>query len=230
LHMRLRLTPLGSLNIIPLVIMSQVSSSYNDHLLELFGKVLTKHNITFKLSKNQKSTVITIEGKVNIFDKFLPLLLPYYEFCYWKESSFKLFILVNQIMASGLHSTFQGSFKILELCYYFPNTRTYSFNYWLDIIKTYYNKIGLNNFSGHHLIRPVYARDDKSKIVSWLVYSPIQNKGSLSDDLLFKNKQFGFKDTDSQIKALEAAIEYRDNQITNCINTIEKSVNEKYTK
>jgi hypothetical protein len=225
LHIKLRKTSSGSINIIPLISVTQVSSEYNKHFMILLGKLFEGLKIPFIFQIYKNTYILQLEGKESVFNKLLPLLTPYSHLFFWKSANLKLFKLVRLFMASRIHLNLIGLNRILELCFNYPNERTNTLAYWKEIASTYYREVDSKNLSGYHLIRPVYSRDPSSNknIVAWLVYSPLNFY--LGGKLEFKSKQFGFKNRIDQIKSLKEAVAYRDTQITNIINLIESDFN-----
>jgi hypothetical protein len=224
LHIRLRKTHTGSINIIPKINFSQVSTEFNSHFMNQLKKVFDGLNIPVIIKNVGSSNILEIEGKTSVFMQLLPLLTPYAHLFYWKASRLKLFVLVSYFMSSGIHLTLKGISRIIDLCYSDPNIRTQPLDYWKNVALNHFNKVESELFSGHHLIWSVKSRgsDSDKEIVAWLVRSPLKN--SLEGKLVFKSKQIGFKNQADKVTALQQAIAYRDSQITTIINTIEAEV------
>lgn len=77
MHIRLRKTASGSINIIPLIVASQVASKYNKHFMELLEKLFKSLNIPIRIKNNKDSYLLILEGKEIVFNKVLQLLNPY---------------------------------------------------------------------------------------------------------------------------------------------------------
>jgi hypothetical protein len=219
MHIRLRKTASGSINIIPLIVASQVATKYNKHFMELLEKLFKSLNIPIRIKNNKDSYLLILEGKEIVFNKVLQLLNPYSHLFFWKSANLELFNLVNLFMITGIHLNLKGLNRLLELCFSYSNDRINTLTFWKEIANIYYNKADSNNLSRNHLIRPVYCRNSSTSnknIVAWLVFSPL--KTSLGGKLVFKSKQF---------LDLNEAIAYRDSKITTILNDIESEIRNK---
>nr|YP_010833306.1 hypothetical protein QLP03_mgp015 [Agaricus bitorquis]WFG54053.1 hypothetical protein [Agaricus bitorquis] len=67
LHIRLRKTPTGSINIIPKINFSQVSTEFNSHFMNQLKKVFDGLNIPVNTKNLGSSNILEIEGKTSVF-------------------------------------------------------------------------------------------------------------------------------------------------------------------
>ena len=156
MQIRLRKTASGSINIIPLIVASQVASKYNKHFMELLEKLFKSLNIPIRFKNNKDSYLLNLEGKEIVFNKVLQLLNPYSHLFFWKSANLNLFNLV--LVISKLIYDYRytkGLNRLLVLCFSYSNDRiyTYTLTYWKEIENIYYNKADSNNLSRNHLIR-----------------------------------------------------------------------------
>lgn len=98
-----------------------------------------------------------------------------------------------------------GLIYLLNILYKNSSNRTKNFNQWKELIENYFNSVDKKHISGYQFINPIY---NKGKQAGWLVRFSV--KLVKVDGQKPKGKTLLFSTYGTEIKALEAAIKYRD--------------------
>ena len=222
LLIRLRLVESGSVWIIPLLSIAQLNNAFNPHLFTMFASLFKSLGINVNIkncTELEKKHVlsITIEGIDNIFQILLPIFTKYFNYFYWKQSQCELMIRIAKLINAKAHLTLYGFISILEIIYSYPNNRDKSKEFWVDVIKAWFNSQANLMKSGENFIQSVNSRNSVKgvkEIVAWKCVFP---KG-----VPIKSRQFGFTTYVNSEQALKSAIEYRDKAIQSWVDSLKK--------
>lgn len=235
LHLRLRNSDIGSIWLIPTLLLPQLKNKYNAHffsMLEQFFKSLDIKTHTVNKSKDseildildsndrniKEMTVLTVESISSMFEKFLPAIEPYSHYFYWKYDQYELMSVVARLVNGKAHYTLYGFMAIIEIIYSYPNKRLQSKEFWLDNIQSWFKTRAIETKSGENNIQAVVGRGPlKGSIVAW--------KCTFPNEFNIKSRQFGFTNDFESTQALKQAIQYRDISIKSYIDSLLKSKN-----
>ena len=242
LHLRLRKSDKGSIWVIPTLFLPQLKNKYSVHffsILENFFKsfeikVYTVNNAkdseTIEIISSstnvdkdniKKLTILTVESIHSMFKKLIPMMNPYSHYFYWKYDQYELMSRVALLVNNKAHLTLYGFKTIIEIVYSYPNKRSQSKEFWMEVIESWFKSLIADvgqltlteNKSGENNIKAVYGRGPLSgHIVAW--------KCVFHSNSNLKSRQFGFtNDTESRV-AIEQAIKYRDSTIKSWVDSL----------
>ena len=84
----------------------------------------------------KKMTIFTVEGINYIFEQLIPLIKPHSHYFYWKFDQYELKSRIARLTNAKAHSTLYGSQTIIEIIYSYPNKRSQSKEFWINIIES----------------------------------------------------------------------------------------------
>nr|YP_010710781.1 hypothetical protein P2Z26_mgp35 [Gonatophragmium mori]WCZ71145.1 hypothetical protein [Gonatophragmium mori] len=212
LHLKLEWKDKNStIVIIPLFNIIQSNVESNRIIMEIITNYLV--GIGIKASLWESSTIIsvTVKGIDNIFKGLLPFFIKYSYFLYWKKDSFNLLTWTHRLINDGGHHTYLGLNLLINKIYYSVNERFTDKEVWIERLNNWLKKASSRRVSGELYISPIYKSN--KEIRGWQVRFPSTLKIPKS------NKAFMFSTLGGEDKALYSAIKYRDNIISDWINT-----------
>ena len=155
LHLRLRISDKGSIWVIPTLFLPQLKNKYSVHFFSILEDFFKSSEIkvyiinnakdseaidiissTANLDKNniKKMTILTVESIHSMFEKLIPMMKPYSHYFYWKYDQFELMSRVALLVNNKAHLTLYGFNTIIEIIYSYPNNRSQSKEFWINII------------------------------------------------------------------------------------------------
>ncbi len=234
LHLRLRKSDKGSIWLIPTLFLPQLKNKYSAHffyILERFFKSLdikvyiinnakdseTKEILSSSLKVDtnsiKKMTILSVESIHSMFEKLIPLILPYSHYFYWKFEQFELMSRVALLVSKKAHLTLYGFKTIILIIYSYSNKRSQSKEFWIEVLESWFKYQAAENKSGEHMIQAVYGRGTlKQKIIAWKCVFPINSN--------LNSRQFGFSNDMESRLALYNCIKYRDSNIKYWVDSL----------
>lgn len=207
IYLRIRLTSSGSLNFIPsLNFLQKYEDKYIPHMFSMISSLLQSLGINSLVTAENKAgtTSLRIEG-IDAVTPLVPLFKEYSSLGYWKSDDINMLLTFLKYHSAGLQTYKKGLIAMLNILYKDPNNRTRSFSEWEKLIEDYFNNANKKYVSGYRFVSPIFKND---KQAGWLVRFSL--KLVRVDGQKVNNKSFLFSTYDTEIKALEAAIKYRD--------------------
>ena len=148
-------------------------------------------------------TILTVDSAKSIFVQFIPLIKPFSHYLYWKKEQYYLMSRVAHLINAKTHYTLYGFLNIIDIIYSYPNKRAQSKEYWVHIIKSWFNARAEKTLSGENNIQAVYGRGIlKGKVIAWKCVFPVGSN--------IKSRQFSFTNSFESREALYRARLYRD--------------------
>lgn len=126
---------------------------------------------------------------------------------YWKSDSFNLFNWVKTLIYIGGHHTYIGLNLLIEKIYSNTNERITEKYIWIERLNLWLETVNNRRDTGNYYIYPLYIPNTR-EIRGWQVR--FATSLSLPEK---SNKAFMCSSYGSSAKALESAIQYRENVI-----------------
>lgn len=207
IFVKIRLTSSGSFLFIPFLVFPQKPSEYNRHMYTMMSKFFENLGVKcYVTTRKGESASLYIEG-LKAVTPLVFLFKEYKGLGYWKSKNIDLLIEFLKYHSAGVQTFKSGLIALLNVLYKYPNDREKSLDEWVSLANDYFKNVEEGYISGNHLIQPLKGRGAKAnEFIAWRAVFPEKVNS-------YKNlpiKQFSFSTYGSSSKALEAAIEYRD--------------------
>lgn len=201
--------------IIPLFNIIQSNVKYNKEIMEIMTNFLNNFGLKAHLIEGNKTFNLTIKGIDNVFNNLFPLLEKHSHFLYWKLDSLNLLRWVKRLMDIGGHHTYLGLSALINKIYSSRNERFIDKEVWNSRLNLWLKAVLDNRKWGEYYIFPLFISTTK-EIRGWQVRFLSSLKVPAKS-----NKAFMCLTNESQEKAFQLAVQYRNKIILNLIKSLD---------
>ena len=103
----------------------------------------------------KEMTILTVENTHSMFEKLIPMMKPYSHYFYWKYDQYELMSRVALLVNNKAHLTLYGFKTIISIIYSYDNNRTYSKEFWIEVMENWFKSQQAENKSGEYMIHAV---------------------------------------------------------------------------
>ena len=189
----------------------------NNHIMKLMQTTLTNLGVPCRLGyapstppkydgdHTRPSTVFVKIAGISGLMSIVPLFFANIHFLYWKKDQYNTMLWISRLVSIGGHKTYLGLFSLINFMFKEGQQRHVSFSTWYSRLIEWQAKVNEQSTTGEQHV--THIKDITGLVIGYNTIFPKVFKLS--------NKKFMISEEINQDEALNAAVMYRNNTITN---------------